>query len=175
MPELDINPVDFITVGTVGPKGKRQFNLQAGKNRQIITLTLEKEQARQLAHAVIELLEGIKKRRPDRPEKTVNLSEMNMDLREPIEPQFRIGQMGIGYEETLDIMILELREWIIPAEADDLSVASAEAEEAHENIQVVRFFGTREQYRALAIHAQKIVDQGRPDPKQNGYVIYYWV
>ena len=53
--EIELDPVDYITVGTVGPKGKRLFHLQAGKGDQIISLVLEKEQARALSEALRDL------------------------------------------------------------------------------------------------------------------------
>jgi hypothetical protein len=38
----------------------------------------------------------------------------------------------------------------------------------------VRFWATREQMRALELHTQQVVKQGRADPKTNGHLIYYW-
>ncbi len=76
--EIELNPVDFITVGTVGPKGRRLFHIQAGKAGQIVTLTIEKEQARALAEALTELLDDLIRQRgaalaPD----TVDVATMN--------------------------------------------------------------------------------------------------
>jgi uncharacterized repeat protein (TIGR03847 family) len=164
MPEQDYRSIDFITIGTVGPKGKRQFNLQAGDKNGVVTLTLEKEQARRLAEAITDLLDELKKKQP---EKAINVSELNMELREPIEPNFRIAQMGLGYDESEDQVVLVVEELVVERDDDDLTTDETEPE-------IVRFWGNREQYRALAIHTLKIVDQGRPDPQQNGYVIYYW-
>ncbi|MCE2490964.1 MAG: DUF3090 family protein, partial [Anaerolineae bacterium] len=42
--ELELRPVDFVTIDTIGPKGQRVFYLQAGKEAQIVTLVIEKEQ-----------------------------------------------------------------------------------------------------------------------------------
>lgn len=169
MAQIELNPLEFITIGTVGPKGKRQFNLQAGANSgQIVTLTMEKEQARRLADAVGELLEELKKTKPDFPETIVNMNDYDMDLREPITPEFRVAQMGLGYDEDQDKIILVVEELIIPPDDQELDLSEAEPN-------VARFWGTREQYRALAIHTHRVVDLGRPDPNQNGYTIYYWV
>ncbi len=62
--EIELNPIDFITLGTVGPKGRRQFNIQAGQGSQIVTMTLEKEQARRIAEAIEEMLTDLYKRFP---------------------------------------------------------------------------------------------------------------
>lgn len=166
MSQIEIKPVDFITVGTVGPKGKRQFNLQGGKDDRVVTLILEKEQARRLAEAINELLDELKKRKPEQAEENVNLTEMNMDLRDPVTPEFRVAQMGLGYDEIEDRIVLVAEELVIPGE---------EQIDPPPDPGIVRFWGTREQYRALAIHALKVVNLGRPDPKHNGYTIYYWV
>ena len=165
MPQIEMNPIQFITVGTVGPKGKREFNLQASDGTQTITMILEKEQARRMSQVISELLDEIERRNPDRSAKTVNMNDYDMELREPLTPEFRIGQMGIGYDEDADIVYLEVRE---------LPLLDLEEEIEEDDLQIVRLAGTRYQYRALATHSERIVNLGRPDPKQNGYMIYYW-
>jgi uncharacterized repeat protein (TIGR03847 family) len=162
--EIELNPIDFITIGTVGPKGRRQFNLQAGQDTQLVTLTLEKQQARQLAEAINEILEDLDRQgKGSAAKKTASSTEM--DLRDPIEPQFRIGQMGLGYDEAQDMIILVAQELMISDEETELTEASPS---------VARFWGTREQYRALSEKAMSVVEQGRADPRHNGHVIYYW-
>ena len=52
--EIELNPVDFITIGTVGPKGKRVFYLQAGHEGQIASMIIEKEQSWALSEAINE-------------------------------------------------------------------------------------------------------------------------
>ena len=42
--EIELDPVDFITVGTIGPKGQRTFHLQAGKDDKLVSFGIEKEQ-----------------------------------------------------------------------------------------------------------------------------------
>jgi uncharacterized repeat protein (TIGR03847 family) len=97
--EIMLDPVDFLTVGTVGPKGRRIFYLQGGNSDQLITLTVEKQQAQALAEAILEMLDALKERYPDASEVDVNLSRWDMSLRDPIEPLFRVAQMGLGYDE----------------------------------------------------------------------------
>ncbi len=62
--EIELDPVDFVTIGTVGPKGRRLFHLQAGQGSQIVTLILEKEQARALSEAIIEMLTDLTQKYP---------------------------------------------------------------------------------------------------------------
>ena len=164
--ELELDPVDFITIGTVGPKGKRVFHLQAGRGPQIVTLTIEKEQARALSEELGELLEELHKQfgstlSPD----AVDLHKWNMDLREPIEPQFRVVQMGLGYNDERDLVVLVAQEVVIGESEEDIAAADP---------QVVRLWCTRQQMRALGLHAGQIVKQGRVDPQSNGQLLYYW-
>lgn len=164
--DIELDPVDFITVGTVGPKGKRLFHLQAGHGDELVTLIIEKEQARALAEAINELLEDLAERLPDAAEGEVNLSRMDMSLRDPVDPLFRVARMGLGYEEERNRIVLVAQE-LVPSEEEDLPRVAEP--------QVVRMWGTREQMRALSAHASRVVKQGRADPKSNGHLTYYWV
>ncbi len=164
--EMELNPIDFITVGTVGPKGRRLFHLQAGRGAQIVSLIIEKEQARALAEAIGELLDDLAKQRGAAlPSDRVELAGMNMDLREPIEPTFRVAQMGLGYDEDRDLVVLVAQELIVLEEGQDPELAQPG---------VVRFWGTRQQMRALNLHTLEVVRQGRADPRSNGRLLYYW-
>jgi len=164
--EIELNPVDFITMGTVGPKGRRLFHIQAGKGAQIVTLTIEKEQARALAEAVTELLDDLMRQRADQlSNDAVDLSSQNMDLREPIEPQFRVAQMGLGYDEDHDLVVLVAQELVVAEEGQDPDLIRPG---------VARFWSTRQQMRALSLYTLDVVRQGRADPKSNGRLLYYW-
>jgi len=109
-PEILLDPVDFVTVGTVGPKGRREFYLQAGKGAEIVTMLIEKQQAQALSEAVDEILENLKDQFPEVPETTINLTEWDMDLRKPIQSLFRVAQMGLGYDEARDLIVLVAQE-----------------------------------------------------------------
>ncbi|MHB8627884.1 MAG: DUF3090 family protein [Aggregatilineales bacterium] len=164
--EIELNPVDFVTIGTVGPKGKRLFHLQAGNGDQIVSLTIEKEQARALAEALTELLDDLAKQAgPELASDAVNLAALNMDLREPIEPAFRVAQMGLGYDRDRDLIVLVAQEMVVLEEDQD-----------PESVQpgIVRMWCTRKQMRALGLQAGQVVKQGRVDPQSNGRLLYYW-
>ena len=163
--EIELDPVDFVTVGTVGPKGRRLFHLQAGMGTQFVTLLLEKEQTRALAEAITEMLDDLNNKYPHQREENVNLSRWNMDLRDPLEPLCRIAQMGLGYDEDRNMIVLVAQELFVPEEEQDPATVEP---------RVVRMWATREQMRALSTHALRVVKQGRADPKSNGHLIYYW-
>jgi uncharacterized repeat protein (TIGR03847 family) len=161
--EIELNPVDFITVGTIGPKGQRVFHLQAGKDGQIVSMIIEKEQAWALSEAIRELVDDLDKRYPDTmPTET---AQFNMELREPIEPLFRIAQMGLGYDEDRNMIVLVAQELVVAEE--DVDPESIEPG-------IVRMWSNRAQMRALSAHSTTTVQAGRPDPKLNGRIAYYW-
>ena len=155
--EIDLNPVDFITIGTIGPKGKRVFHLQAGHAGKLISFTIEKEQAWALSEAIQEFIEDLDKRLDQQTK--VEIAALDMELREPIQPLFRVSQMGLAYDEDSESIILIAQEMNL--EEDD-------------SAGVVRMWCTREQLYALSIQAMDTVEQGRPNPKQNGRILYYW-
>ena len=162
--ELDLNPVDFITIDTVGPKGKRVFYLQAGKEEQLFSFVIEKEQAWALSEAIKELIDDLDERYDE--QTGVDLGNLDMSLRDPIEPLFRISQMGLGYDEDRQKVILVAQELVVRDEEE-------ESEDA-EDPGVVRMWCSREQMRALSQQAIETVKSGRADPKQNGRLVYYW-
>ncbi len=188
---IELNPVDFVTVGAIGPKGRRTFHLQAGQDNRIVSFTIEKEQAQALSSAIADLLDDIEGDGAARTE--ADFSQLDMDLREPIEPLFRIAQLGLAYEANDNKIILVVQE-LVPQAAEAFSeedengalddLDDLEEEEAREAFnlfessegepQVVRMWCTREQMRALSLHAMDTVKSGRPDAKQNGRIIFYW-
>jgi uncharacterized repeat protein (TIGR03847 family) len=164
--EIELNPVDFITVGTIGPKGQRIFHLQGGKDKQLVSLLIEKEQAFALSEAIREMLEDLDERHPDAEQSgAVDLSKLDMDLREPIEPVFRVAQMGLGYDEDRDMVVLVAQELVATEEDADPNLVDPG---------IVRMWCSRDQMRTLSAYTLEVVQAGRADPKQNGRLTYYW-
>lgn len=168
--DIELNPIDFITFGTVGPKGRRTFYLQAGDGSRVVSLILEKQQTKALGEAIAELLDDLTTRFPQGAEGNIRLAEWNMDLRDPIDPMFRIAQIGLGYDEVQNMIVLVAQELIAPDEDEDLLGLS----NPNQQPRIARFWGSRTQFRALSIYAARLVEKGRADPKQNGRIIYYW-
>ncbi len=155
MPEFryDFDPVDRITTGAIGQPGKRTFYLQARSGQQLLSLVVEKEQVRALAEALEQLLENLSERNPLLSTSEDLLGFANMALEEPVEEAFRIGQLGLGYDDTRDLLVIIAQE-----------LTSDEEEEA----QVVRLTLSREQARALAREGAEAVDKGRKRCPQCG-------
>lgn len=163
--EIELNPIDFITIGTVGPKGRRQFYLQAGRGRELVSLFIEKEQARLMAEALRDMLDELGRERLELDSDMPDMSRLNMELREPFEGRFRVYRIGLGYDESVDRVIIVAEEMIVLNEGEDPALVQPS---------VARFWGTRQQMRALSLHALDVVKQGRANPQSNGRVLYYW-
>ena len=145
----DFNPVAHITAGAVGEPGHRTFYVQATQGKQIVSVVCEKQQVAALAEGIQRFLEEIATKYPERKTEEVIYSERTMALIEPIAPAFRAGQMGLGYDDENDLLVLVIQE--IVAEGDDA-----------ENVEVARFWASREQMLAMSRYATRIVVAGRP-------------
>lgn len=144
--ELDLNPVTRITYGAIGPPGKRVFYLQARKDDQLVTLIVEKQQVQTLAIGLERFLGDLAQRNPDLPAASADYQRADMSLEEPIEPKFRVGQLGLGYDEASDRVVLVAREL---------------ADETQES-EVIRFWCSRSQLRAMCQWGLEVASQGRP-------------
>ncbi|MCA9970182.1 MAG: DUF3090 domain-containing protein [Anaerolineales bacterium] len=144
--QIELNPVSQLTVGTVGPPGQRTFYLQGSRGSQTISLIIEKEQAVMLTNSFESLLEDLSKRFPEDARTASEPVWMDMRLREPVEPLFRVGNMGVGYNEASEQVVLVAYELV--AEEEDPSVVS--------------YWATRAQIRSLIQHTQEVVKAGRP-------------
>ncbi len=171
--EIELTSVDFVTIGTIGPKGQRVFYLQAGQEARIVSMVIEKEQSWALSEAIRELIDDLDQRYDA--ETGIDLHGLDMDLREPIEPVFRVSQMGLGYDEDRDLIVLVAQEFV-PSQSDDDDADDVFGLESEESVSpgVVRMWCSREQMRALSVQALDTVQSGRVNPKQNGRLVYYW-
>jgi uncharacterized repeat protein (TIGR03847 family) len=101
---IELDPVERITAGTVGPPGERVFYLQGRKGDQLVSLLVEKQQVQLLAGAVVEILSRVGKETGQGP------PEEEMALDEPIVAEWRAGRLSIGYDEERDLLMLEAEE-----------------------------------------------------------------
>lgn len=141
----ELNPVTHITVDAIGAPGKRTFYLQGRQGARIVTLVSEKQQISALAEGIDQLLERLG---TGNQSKTVQVDATEMELSQPLEPVFRIGQLGLGYDAQVGRLIVVAYE--LPEEENPASVNA------------VRFWATPDQMRALARHAAALVAAGRP-------------
>ncbi len=173
MPRIvyDLKPLARITASAVGMPGQRTFYLQARDSERLFTLVCEKDHVAALALGIDELLEELDKQQPgsasDEP-----VAAIDLELEEPLEPVFRVGQLGLGYDQDANAIVLVAYELPESAETDPESLSAA------------RLWATPSQARALSKHAAAVVQSGRPQchlcgepmdpaghicPKKNGH------
>lgn len=150
-PSYEFDPVTHITAGALGEPGHRTFYVQAEKGLDRITLLCEKEQVMALTEAIAEMLGNLEKEFGLVRKENVVIDEVKMIIKEPAEPLFRVGSMGLGYDADRDRILLVAQELLAEGEERDPLE--------------VRFFAARELMQMLEVYARSIVEKGR-SPEQ---------
>ena len=57
--QIELNPVTYLTVGTIGPPGQRVFYLQGSRGLDIISLVVEKESLPECLGITAETRDGV--------------------------------------------------------------------------------------------------------------------
>jgi uncharacterized repeat protein (TIGR03847 family) len=145
----DLNPVTHITAGYIGQPGRRVFYLQARGEAELLTLVVEKQQLQALALGIQQFLNEVKEKMPGLADPAADYDPQAMELQKPVDPAFRVGQMGLAYDETHDLVVLV---------AQEINVEGRDPEEGAS----ARLFATRAQALALSRHSLEMIKQGRP-------------
>ena len=154
MPSRDLDPVTRLTADAVGEPGQRTFYLQAASGADQVTLLVEKEQVRRLAESLESWLPELAADRPEDPSETAAAEAGELGLAEPLDPDFRVGQLQLSYDGERDRVVIVATELQLEDAGDDPL-------EPPEPLQV-RLFVTRPQLRVLARHGSQVVARGRP-------------
>lgn len=142
MSVYELDPVDRIAVAAVGEPGQRRFFLLARGGGRLLTLACEKSQIQALLTRLRQMLEAQGVEAPEGPSEAPGLK--------PGEPEWRIGEMGLGFHEARQMFVL---------------VASRQAEEdepAEQEQPSVRFWLDRSQVVAFSKQAETVLTAGRP-------------
>jgi len=153
--EIDLQPVSHITTDALGQPGKRIFYLQGWQGERTVTLIVEKVQIQSLAVGLEQFLTEVHEKFPDLAEASADYEEEMMRISPPVDPVFRVGELGLGYEAENDLVVLVARELV--AEGQDPEEAG-----------VVRFWCTRSQLRAMCHWGMEVASRGRPVCPQCG-------
>ncbi len=149
-PIIELDPVTHITAGAIGKPGQRTFFVQAEKGLEQITLVCEKELVQALADAIDEMVQNLEQEFGLQRHEGLQFDEDQMRVKEPAEPLFRVGAMGIGYDANRDKILLVMQE--------------ALDEEEERDPREVRIFATRAQMQVVSLYARDVVGRGRnPD------------
>ena len=144
-PGIDLDPLESLAVGTVGPPGRRRFFLQARGGGQVLTLGCEKVQVQALVERIREALEaqGI----------TGEAAAPGAGPKEPLEADWEVAELGVGFHEPTERFVIVVREGGDP-ESDPASLTT------------VRMWATSDRLRAFAAQADAVLEQGRqPCPR----------
>ena len=145
--EHDFPDVDAFTAGTVGEPGQRVFYLQAIAGTEVVTLRLEKGQVAALAQYLAELLADL----PTPPAEQVVAS--GMGLKEPVDAEWIVGQLGVVFDESRDRMVVR---------ADEIAAEEEDDDDDESTLGFARFALTRAQVQAFVVRAATLLEAGRP-------------
>src|SRR3990172_8093221 len=121
--EIDVDPCDHITADAIGQPGQRVFYIQAFQDQRTVTVIIEKTQLHSLAIGVEQFLSQISKQNPDLPEASGDYAEQAMRINPPVDPLFRVGEIGLGYDKDRDRVVIFVKE-LLAEDADPESAAS---------------------------------------------------
>ncbi|HSP09453.1 MAG TPA: DUF3090 family protein [Candidatus Dormibacteraeota bacterium] len=143
MPIFELDPVERIAVAAVGEPGHRQFFLLASGSGRTLTLACEKSQIQALLVRLQQLMETQGIERAEGASEPARL--------EPGEPEWQIGELGLGYHEARHMFVLVAsQEGVTPEEASDDESPS------------VRFWLSHRQVVAFSTQAENVLTSGRP-------------
>ncbi len=160
--EFNLQPVDHITTDAIGPAGQRVFYIQAQKGHQTITLVAEKFQVQSLAVGIERFLEEIDEKYPELPAASADYVEDAMRIHPPVDPVFRIANIGLGFNIDEDLIVLVIHELVPELETDEDDDDEFESEEPEIEASVARFWCTRSQLLALGLWGIEVSSRGRP-------------
>lgn len=146
---FDFDEVDAFTVGAVGRPGSRTFYLQARRGSTRVTVKCEKQQASAIAEYLRRVL-------ADLPAPADRPLPAAMELAAPVEAAFVLGPVGLGYDRSNDMVLVQLEE---VAELDD---EGEPVDEAGDDRGHLRVFLTRSQAAAFCDRTDEVVAAGRP-------------
>jgi uncharacterized repeat protein (TIGR03847 family) len=149
-------PERFVA-GTVGEPGDRSFYLQAIQEARTVSVLLEKQQVSVLADRISALLQEVA-RRFGADDLSDEEPGTDLDpLAVPLEEEFRVGTMGLGWDAESRSIVVELL--AVTEEEVDESVVLDDTEEGPD---ALRVFLSPVQARAFADRAERVVSAGRP-------------
>ncbi|MGH7765298.1 MAG: DUF3090 family protein [Candidatus Dormibacteraceae bacterium] len=139
---FELDPVERIAVAAVGEPGRRRFFLLASGSGRTLTLSCEKSQIQALMVRLHQMMETQGVERPEKPPATAGL--------EPGEPEWQIGEMGLGYHEARQMFVLVASQAEVTPE-----------EGAADDSPSIRFWLSHQQVVAFSNQAETVLTAGR--------------
>jgi uncharacterized repeat protein (TIGR03847 family) len=141
---FDLEDLETIGVGTIGPPGQRQFYLRASGGGETVVLNCEKYHVQGLLARLRQLLEAQGQEPP---------AEAGSNAPPPAQPgeaAWTVGDLGLGYHEARGRFVIVAREVAESEETDPTTLATA------------RFWVTADQIRNFSQQADAVLQGGRP-------------
>lgn len=148
---------DRFVAGTVGQPGNRTFYLQAVHDKRVVSVMLEKQQVAVLAERISALLVEINRRFGTPIPPDTGAVEDLQPLLTPVDSEFRVGTMGLGWDAEAQTVVVELL-----AVSDTEFDASVVLDDAEEGPDAVRVFLSPESAREFAARSNRVISAGRP-------------
>lgn len=161
--EIDVDPCDHITSDAIGQPGQRVFYIQALQADKTYTVIIEKTQLQSLAVGVEQFLAEVERQNPNLGEASADYVEEQMRINPPVDPAFRVGEIGLGYDQMRDRVVLFVRELQVEGQQPE-NDSDADSDSG----MVYRFWCTRAQLRRLARWGAEVASRGRPTCPQCG-------
>jgi uncharacterized repeat protein (TIGR03847 family) len=140
---FELDPVDRIAVAAIGQPGQRQFFLVASGLGRQLTLTCEKSQIQALIVRLNQMMESQGIPAAENARATGGLV--------PGEPEWQVGEMGLGYHEARRMFVL------VASQA-----AVGEEEPSSNDAPSIRFWLSHDQVVAFSKQAETVLTAGRP-------------
>jgi uncharacterized repeat protein (TIGR03847 family) len=154
MTPFDLEPEVFLA-DAVGTPGKRVFYIQVRGDFGALSFLLEKGQVAVLAERLRDMLVLIDGE--DSVRGAVPARDPALVIEEPVEPEWRIGTIGIAFDDANDRIVMYLH-----PTADEAEQQGDEEQEVDDAEAAVRFTLRRDQVRAFVLHTIAVVSEGRP-------------
>ncbi len=149
-------PERFVA-GTVGQPGDRTFFLQVASGSQVLSVQIEKQQVTILAERLGYLLDEVRRRfgTPVPPEVTEVADTSPLAM--PIDAEFHVGSMGLGWDAEAASVVVELL-----AVTEDPIDEAVILDDTAEGPDTVRVFLTAQAAREFSARSERVVAAGRP-------------
>ncbi len=149
-------PERFVA-GTVGQPGDRTFFLQVTSGAQTLSVQIEKQQVLILADRLGYLLDEVARRFGTAVPPEVSDAADTSPLEMPIDAEFHVGSMGLGWDAESAAVVVELL-----AVTDEPIDESVILDDTAEGPDTVRIFLTAEAAREFSARSMRVVAAGRP-------------
>jgi uncharacterized repeat protein (TIGR03847 family) len=145
VPIFELDPVEQIAVSAVGEPGQRRFFLLAIGSGRTMTLSCEKSQIQAL---IVRLHQMLEEQGIEAPVAEAQIGSAS----EPGEPEWQVGEIGLGYHEGRHMFVLVASE----------ATPGEEKPPEPNDVTSIRFWLSPQQVVDFAKQAETVLTAGRP-------------